>query len=150
MMKCPFCASLATHVKDSRSSEDSAAIRRRRVCADCNSRFTTFERINLRELTVIKQNGSLKPFDRDKLIQSVKIALRKRPVDVEQVEMMVNSIVYKLENLRLSKISSEMIGKMVMDKLKKVDRIGYIRFASVYMNFNNIEDFNEIIEKLMT
>ena len=149
-MKCPSCGSLNIHVKDSRSSEDNSAIRRRRICVECNLRFTTFERIQLRELTVIKQNGTLKPFDRDKLIQSLKIALRKRPVDHEQIEMTVNSIVHKLESLRLSKISSEVIGRMVMEKLKKIDRVAYIRFASVYMNFNNIEEFNKIIEKLVT
>ncbi|MBQ4874738.1 MAG: transcriptional repressor NrdR [Rickettsiaceae bacterium H1] len=148
-MKCPFCASINTHVKDSRASEDNSAIRRRRICAECSSRFTTFERIQLRELTVIKQNGTLKPFDRDKLTQSITVALRKRPIDIEQIEMTVNSIVYKLESLRLNKIASDVIGKMVMEKLKKIDRVGYIRFASVYMNFSNVEDFNEIVEKLI-
>lgn len=147
-MKCPFCGSLETHVKDSRSSEDNSAIRRRRICVCCDARFTTFERIQLRELTVIKEDGALQPFDREKLRRSITLALSKRFVDMEQIEIMVNSIVYKLESLRLNKISSEMVGKMVMEKLQKVDTVGYVRFASVYMNFNNVEDFNKIVDRL--
>ncbi len=148
-MKCPFCSTLNTNVKDSRASEDNSAIRRRRVCEKCHARFTTFERIHLRELYVIKQNNTLKPFDRDKLTNSICIALRKRPIDSDQIETLVNSIVYKLENLRLTRISSQLIGRIVMEKLKKIDKVAYIRFASVYMNFEDIEDFNEIVEKLM-
>ena len=148
-MKCPFCGSLDTHVKDSRSSEDNSAIRRRRICSSCESRFTTFERMQLRELTVIKHDGNSQPFDRDKVIRSLMIALRKRPVSNEQIEMIVNSIICKIESLRVNKINSTMIGKMIMEKLKEIDSVGYIRFASVYMNFNNIKDFHEIIDKLI-
>ncbi len=148
-MKCPFCGSLNTHVKDSRASEDNSAIRRRRVCSNCESRFTTFERMQLREMIVIKQDKNCQAFDRDKMIRSLTIALRKRPVNNEQIEMIANSIIYKIESLRLNKIESNMIGKMIMEKLKDVDRVAYIRFASVYMNFKNVKDFHEIIDKLI-
>lgn len=148
-MKCPFCGSVYTHVKDSRASEDNSAIRRRRTCPSCESRFTTFERIHLRELIIIKQNNSCQPFDRDKMVRSIMVALRKRPITIEQIEMIANSIVYELENLRVSKVSTSVIGKMIMERLKDIDDVAYVRFASVYMNFSNIKDFHELIDKLI-
>src|SRR4029079_16533251 len=134
-MRCPGCGSLDTQVKDSRPTEDSAAIRRRRVCLSCNFRFTTFERVQLRELVVIKRNGRRVPFDRDKLIRSLSIALRKRPVDADQVEQFVSKIVRDLESIGESGITSEIIGETVMENLRALDDVAYVRFASVYRNF---------------
>ena len=136
-MRCPNCGSLDTQVKDSRPTEDSAAIRRRRVCLTCNSRFTTFERVQLRELTVIKRNGRRVPFDRDKLARSLSIALRKRPVEPERIEQMVSKIVRDLEGHGESEISSETIGEAVMENLRTLDDVAYVRFASVYKNFRD-------------
>jgi transcriptional repressor NrdR len=147
-MRCPNCASLDTQVKDSRPSEDSAAIRRRRVCLACNFRFTTFERVQLRELVVIKRNGRRVPFDRDKLLRSVSIALRKRPVDPERVEAMVSKIVRELESLGESEVSSETIGEMVMENLRALDDVAYVRFASVYRNFREPKDFEQALAEL--
>ena len=130
-MRCPSCGSLDTQVKDSRPTEDSAAIRRRRVCLTCNFRFTTFERVQLRELVVIKRNGRRVPFDRDKLMRSLQIALRKRNVEPEQVEQFVSKIVRELENLGETEISSEAVGEMVMEHLRTLDDVAYVRFASV-------------------
>ena len=147
-MRCPSCASLDTQVKDSRPTEDSAAIRRRRVCLTCNFRFTTFERVQLRELTVIKRAGRRVPFDRDKLLRSLQIALRKRPVEPEKIEQMVSKIVRELESQGESEVSSETIGEMVMEHLRALDDVAYVRFASVYRNFREPKDFETAIAEL--
>ncbi|MDX9860620.1 MAG: transcriptional regulator NrdR [Rhodospirillales bacterium] len=147
-MRCPFCGHTDTQVKDSRPSEDNAAIRRRRFCPDCGSRFTTFERVQLRELTVVKKNGQKEPFDRDKLTRSLTIALRKRPVDEERVERMVNSIQRQLETTGESEITTKAIGEMVMDHLADLDKVAYVRFASVYRNFVDAKDFEDFVGKL--
>jgi transcriptional repressor NrdR len=147
-MRCPNCGSLDTQVKDSRPTEDSAAIRRRRVCLSCNSRFTTFERVQLRELTVIKRNGRRVPFDRDKLARSLSIALRKRPVEPERIEQMVSKIVRDLEGQGESEISSETIGEAVMENLRTLDDVAYVRFASVYKNFREPKDFEQALAEL--
>jgi len=147
-MRCPNCNSLDTQVKDSRPTEDSSVIRRRRVCVACNFRFTTFERVQLRELTVIKRNGRRVPFDRDKLMRSVQIALRKRPVDPERVEQMVSKIVRELESLGENEVSSETIGETVMEHLRGLDDVAYVRFASVYRNFREPKDFQAVLGEL--
>ena len=147
-MRCPSCGSLDTQVKDSRPTEDSAVIRRRRVCLTCNFRFTTFERVRLRELTVIKRNGRRVPFDRDKLLRSVQIALRKRPVDPERIEQMVSKVVRELESLGENEVSSEAIGEAVMNELRDVDDVAYVRFASVYKNFREAKDFEQALAEL--
>lgn len=147
-MRCPSCGSLDTQVKDSRPTEDSAAIRRRRICMACNFRFTTFERVQLRELTVIKRNGRRVPFDRDKLMRSVQISLRKRPFEPEQIETMVSQIVRELESLGEAEVSSETIGEMVMEHLRKLDDVAYVRFASVYRNFREPKDFESALAEL--
>jgi transcriptional repressor NrdR len=147
-MRCPSCGSLDTQVKDSRPTEDSAVIRRRRVCLACNFRFTTFERVQLRELTVIKRNGRRVPFDRDKLLRSVQIALRKRPVDPERIDQMVSKIVRELESMGESEVSSEAIGEIVMEHLRALDGVAYVRFASVYRNFREAKDFEAVLDEL--
>src|SRR4029450_6500776 len=147
-MRCPYCGSTNTQVKDSRPSEDHSTIRRRRVCADCGGRFTTFERGQLRELTVVKRNGRRMPFDRDKLMRSVQIALRKRPVDPERVERMVSGIVRRLGNMGENDIRSETIGRLVMEALKGLDDVAYVRFASVYKNFREAKDFEALLGEL--
>ena len=147
-MRCPSCGSLDTQVKDSRPTEDSAAIRRRRVCLTCNFRFTTFERVQLRELVVIKRNGRRVPFDRDKLMRSLSIALRKRPVEPERVEQMVSKIVRELESLGESEVSSETVGETVMEHLRNLDDVAYVRFASVYRNFREPKDFEQALAEL--
>jgi transcriptional repressor NrdR len=147
-MRCPSCGSLDTQVKDSRPTEDSSAIRRRRVCLSCHSRFTTFERVQLRELVVIKRNGRRVPFDRDKVMRSLQIALRKRPVDSERVEQMVSQIVRELESLGESEVTSETIGEIVMDHLRQLDDVAYVRFASVYRNFRERKDFEAVLGEL--
>jgi len=147
-MRCPSCGSLDTQVKDSRPTEDSAVIRRRRVCLTCNFRFTTFERVQLRELVVIKRNGRRVPFDRDKLMRSVQIAMRKRPVEPERIEKMVSKVVRELESLGESEVSSETIGEMVMEHLRDLDDVAYVRFASVYRNFREAKDFEAFLDKL--
>jgi transcriptional repressor NrdR len=147
-MRCPSCRSLDTQVKDSRPSEDSAAIRRRRVCLTCGFRFTTFERVQLRELVVIKRNGRRAPFDRDKLMRSLQIALRKRPVDPERVEKMVSKIVRELESQGENEVSSEAIGEAVMEQLRELDDVAYVRFASVYRNFREPKDFETVLGEL--
>ncbi len=149
-MRCPFCGNAETQVKDSRATEDNSAIRRRRACPDCGGRFTTFERIQLRELMVAKKSGRRTPFDRDKLARSVQVALRKRPVDAERVERMVSGIVRQLESLGDSEIKSEQIGALVMEGLKGLDDVAYVRFASVYKNFREPKDFEEIIGEMNT
>ena len=147
-MRCPYCGGLDTQVKDSRPSDDNAAIRRRRVCPACGGRFTTFERVQLRELTVAKHNGAREPFDRDKLMRSVEVALRKRPVDADAVDRMVNGIVRQLESTGESEIPSETIGELVMNGLKALDSIAYVRFASVYRNFRETREFEQLIDEL--
>ena len=147
-MRCPKCQSLDTQVKDSRPTEDSAAIRRRRVCLSCNFRFTTFERVQLRELTVIKRNGRRVPFDRDKLARSVTIAMRKRNVDPERIEQTVSRIVRDLESLGENEVTSETIGETVMAHLRDLDDVAYVRFASVYRSFEDVQAFREEIERL--
>jgi transcriptional repressor NrdR len=147
-MRCPSCGSLDTQVKDSRPTEDSAVIRRRRVCLSCNFRFTTFERVQLRELTVIKRNGRRVPFDRDKLLRSVQIALRKRPVEPERIDQLVSRIVRELESMGESEVSSETIGEIVMENLRGLDDVAYVRFASVYRNFREAKDFEAVLDEL--
>ncbi len=147
-MKCPFCDNHDTQVKDSRPSEDGSTIRRRRFCPACNSRFTTFERVQLRELTVVKSNGERRMFDRDKIARSLTIALRKRPVDADMVERTVNRIVQKLESLGDGEILTSQVGEMVMNELIAIDKVAYIRYASVYRNFREAKDFEDFVEKL--
>ncbi len=147
-MRCPFCGSLDTQVKDSRPTDDASAIRRRRVCPDCAGRFTTFERVQLRELMVLKKSGRRVPFDRDKLMRSLEIALRKRSVDPERVERMVNGIVRQLESNGDSDVTSDHIGELVMEGLKALDGVAYVRFASVYKNFRDSADFGAIVDEL--
>ena len=147
-MRCPYCGNADTQVKDSRPSEDGAAIRRRRNCPDCGGRFTTFERVQLRELMVVKRSGRRVPFDRDKLMRSVQIALRKRPVDPERVERMVSGLVRRLESLGEAEIKADFIGKLVMEGLRGLDDVAYVRFASVYKNFREAKDFEELLNEL--
>jgi len=147
-MKCPFCGHEDTQVKDSRPSEDGSTIRRRRYCTSCNSRFTTFERVQLRELVVIKKSGERRIFDREKIARSLQLALRKRPVTEEKIEQLTTRIVQKLESAGESEIPTAFIGKLVMDELKAVDSVAYIRFASVYRDFAEAKDFENIIGEL--
>ncbi len=149
-MRCPFCGDLETQVKDSRPTEDNTAIRRRRFCPACGSRFTTFERVQRRELTVIKRNESRAPFDREKLARSIQIAVRKRPVEPERVERVVNGIVRRMESSGESEIPSTVIGEMVMDALSQLDPVAYVRFASVYRNFREAKDFEDFIGQLQS
>ena len=147
-MKCPFCGNIDSQVKDSRPAEEHAAIRRRRFCPSCGARFTTFERVQLRELTVVKRNGRRVPFERDKLARSVEIALRKRPVEPERVDNMISDIVRKLESRGESEVDSQTVGRFVMDALRGVDDVAYVRYASVYKDFREAKDFEDIIEEL--
>ncbi|MGE5148371.1 MAG: transcriptional regulator NrdR [Candidatus Eiseniibacteriota bacterium] len=147
-MRCPFCGHDDTQVKDSRPTEDNSAIRRRRQCPNCGARFTTFERVQLRELTVMKSGGQREPFDRDKLVRSISIAVRKRPVDPERVERVVNGIVRRLESMGESEIPSALIGEMVMDALSTLDKVAYVRFASVYKNFREAKDFEQFVGQM--
>ncbi len=147
-MRCPFCGNADTQVKDSRASEDNSAIRRRRACPDCGGRFTTFERVQLRELSVIKRSGRRTVFDRDKLARSVQVALRKRPVEAERIERMISGIVRQLESLGETEIKSEQIGELVMEGLKTLDDVAYVRFASVYRNFREAKDFENLLGEL--
>ena len=147
-MRCPFCRSDDTQVKDSRPTEDNSVIRRRRHCPACASRFTTFERIQLRDLIVIKKNGSRAPFDRDKLARSLSIALRKRPVDPDRIERMVNVIQRRRETSGDPDVQSQYIGELVMEGLAGLDQVAYVRFASVYRNFREAKDFEEFIDSM--
>jgi transcriptional repressor NrdR len=147
-MRCPYCSSHDTQVKDSRPTEDNTAIRRRRFCTDCSGRFTTFERVQLRELTVVKKSGKRVPFDRDKLMRSVQIAVRKRPVEPDRIERMVSGIVRRLESMGESDVKSEIVGKLVMEGLRALDDVAYVRFASVYKNFREAKDFEELLGEL--
>lgn len=148
-MRCPFCGNEDTQVKDSRPSEDGAAIRRRRLCAHCGQRFTTIERTQLRELTVIKADGRRVPFDRDKLAHSIRTALNKRPIQEERIERIINSIVRQLEASGESDVPSKQIGELVMDTLKELDSVAYVRFASVYRNFREAKDFEDFVGSLV-
>jgi transcriptional repressor NrdR len=147
-MRCPFCGNEDTQVKDSRPTEDSAAIRRRRYCTACGQRFTTFERVQLRELTITKRSGRRVPFERDKLMRSVQIALRKRPVEPERIERMVNAIVRRLESMGDSEIPAQTVGELVMEGLRSLDPVAYVRFASVYRNFREAKDFETVLSEL--
>ena len=144
-MRCPYCGSVDSQVKDSRPSDDHAVIRRRRICPDCGGRFTTFERVQLRELVVVKRSGRRIPFEREKLHRSVEVALRKRPVDAERIERMVNGIVRQLESLGDGEVPSATIGELVMEGLKALDDVAYVRFASVYRNFREAKDFEDFV-----
>ncbi len=147
-MRCPYCGSQDSQVKDSRPAEDGGTIRRRRVCPDCNGRFTTFERIQLRELQVLKKSGRKVPFDRDKLARSVEVALRKRSVDPDRVERLISGIVRRLEQSGEQEVRSEALGEMVMEALKGLDDVAYVRFASVYRDFREARDFQSLIGEL--
>ena len=147
-MKCPFCGCDDTQVKDSRDADDNTAIRRRRECSECGSRFTTFERVQLRELVVVKKNGEKTMFDRDTLARSIAIAVRKRPVSEERVEKIVNSIQRRLESSGEPEIQSRTIGEYVMEALSTLDHIAYIRFASVYRDFREVKDFEDFVDTI--
>jgi len=144
-MRCPFCGHMESQVKDSRPSEDGAAIRRRRLCPECGGRFTTFERVQLRELTILKRSGRRSPFDREKLVRSISIATRKRPVDPERVERMVNGIVRQLESQGETELPSSAVGEMVMKAPKSLDDVAYVRYASVYRDFRETSDFAKFL-----
>lgn len=147
-MRCPYCASDDTQVKDSRPTEENTSIRRRRVCPDCGGRFTTFERVQLRELVVIKRSGRRVPFERDKLHHSVQVALRKRPIEPERIERMVSGIVRQLESTGENEVASNAIGQLVMEALRGLDPVAYVRFASVYRDFREAADFQEVLGEI--
>ncbi len=147
-MKCPFCGNLESQVRDSRISDDGEAVKRRRYCPDCDSRFTTFERVQLREIMVVKKNGDKKIFDSEKLKKSIEMAVRKRPVSPLQVDKLVNNIVKKLETEGEAEISSSKVGDMALKALEGMDKVAFVRFASVYKNFEKTEDFREFIKKI--
>ena len=144
-MRCPFCGHDETQVKDSRPSEDGAAIRRRRLCPSCEGRFTTFERVQLRELTILKRSGRRPPFERDKLARSISIAIRKRPLEPERVERMISTIVRQLESMGETELPSSTIGELVMKQLKQLDDVAYVRYASVYRDFKETDDFAKFL-----
>jgi transcriptional repressor NrdR len=144
-MRCPFCGHDESQVKDSRPSEDNAAIRRRRLCPECGGRFTTFERVQLRELTIVKRSGRRAPFDREKLVRSISLALRKRPVDPDRLERMVSGIVRQLESMGETELASHVVGEMVMKALKSLDEVAYVRYASVYRDFRQTQDFAKVL-----
>ncbi len=146
-MRCPFCQSPDSQVKDSRPSEDGAAIRRRRQCPDCGGRFTTFERVQLRELTIVKRSGRRTPFDRDKLARAISMALRKRPVEPERVERMISAIVRQLESMGETEVPSTVVGELAMKSLKALDEVAYVRFASVYRDFRETSDFADFLSE---
>ena len=147
-MRCPFCSHEDTQVKDSRPTEDNSAIRRRRLCVGCGARFTTFERVQLRELTVLKKSGRRVPFEREKLERSLNIALRKRAIDPDRVDRMITGLIRRLESMGESEIPAETIGKMVMEGLESLDQVAYVRFASVYKNFREAADFGAFVGKM--
>jgi transcriptional repressor NrdR len=144
-MRCPFCGHAESQVKDSRPSEDGAAIRRRRLCPECGGRFTTFERVQLRELTILKRSGRRTPFERDKLARSISIAIRKRPIDPERVERMISSITRQLESMGETELPSSAVGELVMAQLKALDDVAYVRYASVYRDFRETQDFAQFL-----
>ncbi len=147
-MRCPFCGHVDTQVKDSRPAEDNAAIRRRRSCPACGGRFTTYERVQLRDLVVVKSNGRREDFDRGKLERSIRIAMQKRPVPPERIDQMVSGVVRRLESLGETDITSRQIGEIVMESLARIDTVAYVRFASVYMNFQAVGDFDRFMSEL--
>lgn len=147
-MRCPFCGNVDTQVKDSRPAEDNVAIRRRRVCPACGGRFTTYERVQLRDLVVIKSSGRREDFDRDKLARSIRIAMQKRPVEAERLDQLISGIVRRLESMGETDISSKVIGEIVMETLARIDTVGYVRFASVYKNFQAADDFDRFVSEL--
>ena len=147
-MRCPFCGNTDTQVKDSRPAEDHVAIRRRRSCPGCGGRFTTYERVQLRDLVVVKKNGRREDFDRDKLSRSIRIAMQKRPVEPERIEQMISGIVRRLESLGDTDIPSQTIGEIVMEALARIDTVAYVRFASVYKNFQEADDFEDFVAEL--
>ena len=146
-MRCPFCGHAESQVKDSRPSEDGAAIRRRRLCPECGGRFTTFERVQLRELTILKRSGRRTPFERDKLARSISIAIRKRPIDPERVERMISSITRQLESMGETELPSSAVGELVMAQLKALDDVAYVRYASVYRDFRETQDFAQFLSE---
>ncbi|MGE4563214.1 MAG: transcriptional regulator NrdR [Rhodospirillales bacterium] len=148
-MRCPLCGHNDTQVKDSRPTEDNSAVRRRRLCPECGSRWTTFERVQLRELTVRKSDGNKAIFEREKLIRSLQIALRKRPVDEDRIDRIVNSIQRQLETSGETEIPTRAIGEMVMDSLRELDQVAYVRFASVYKKFREAKDFEAFVEEMI-
>jgi transcriptional repressor NrdR len=147
-MRCPFCGNIDTQVKDSRPAEDHVSIRRRRFCSACGGRFTTYERVQLRDLVVIKSNGRREDFEREKLERSIRIALQKRPVEHERMEQMISGIVRRLESMGDTDIQSKMIGEIVMEALARIDTVAYVRFASVYKNFQEADDFDKFVSEL--
>jgi transcriptional repressor NrdR len=146
-MRCPFCGHIESQVKDSRPSEDGAAIRRRRLCPECGGRFTTFERVQLRVLTILKRSGRRTPFERDKLARSISIAIRKRPIDPERVERMISSITRQLESMGETELPSSAVGELVMAQLKALDDVAYVRYASVYRDFRETQDFAQFLSE---
>ncbi len=144
-MRCPFCGHHDTQVRDSRPAEESNSVRRRRICGQCGGRFTTFERVQLRELTVVKKSGRREIFDRDKLMRSVSIALRKRPVSPDRVDQMISGVVRRLESMGEAEIHSDVVGQMLMEALRALDEVGYVRYASVYKDFRETRDFQKFI-----
>lgn len=147
-MRCPFCGNVDTQVKDSRPAEDNAAIRRRRFCPACSGRFTTYERVQLRDLVVVKSNGKREDFDRDKMARSIRIAMQKRAVEPERIEQMISGIVRRLESTGETDVPSKMIGEIVMEALSRIDNVAYVRFASVYKNFQDADDFDRFVSEL--
>ena len=147
-MRCPFCGNVDTQVKDSRPAEDHVAIRRRRSCPGCGGRFTTYERVQLRDLVVVKKNGKREDFDRDKLSRSIRIAMQKRPIEPERIEQMISGIVRRLESMGDTDIPSDTIGAIVMESLARIDTVAYVRFASVYKNFQEADDFEDFVAEL--
>ena len=147
-MRCPFCSNEDSQVKDSRPTEDNTAIRRRRICEQCGSRFTTFERIQLRDIIVTKSSGQKEAFDRDKMFRAISLALRKRKIETEKIEKIVNAIVRKLENSGDTEIKTEIIGQFIMEALANLDQVAYVRFASVYKNFREVKDFEDFLGNL--
>ena len=147
-MRCPFCSHEDSQVKDSRPTEDNTAIRRRRICETCGSRFTTFERIQLRDLIVVKTNDQKESFDRDKMYRSISLALRKRNIETEKIEKVVNAIVRKLENSGDTEVKTNLIGEFIMEALSHLDQVAYVRFASVYKNFHEVKDFEDFLDNL--
>lgn len=147
-MRCPFCGNVDTQVKDSRPAEDNVAIRRRRFCSACGGRFTTYERVQLRDLVVIKSNGRREDFDRDKLARSIRIAMQKRPIEPDRIDQMISGIVRRLESMGDTDLSSKIIGEIVMETLARIDTVAYVRFASVYKNFQAADDFDRFVSEL--
>lgn len=147
-MRCPYCGDVDTQVKDSRPAEDQVAVRRRRLCTACGGRFTTYERVQLRDLVVIKSNGRREDFDRDKMARSIRISMRKRPIEPERIDQMISGIVRRLESMGDSDIHTSTIGEIVMETLARIDTVAYVRFASVYKNFQAADDFDKFVSEL--